>query len=81
MYTRTPAITSLFVLGGSFALTVLEDEVATDADGSDFESCTSDEGFAELDADVEGAGLSSWFLSFSRRCFKYNVRFITDSAL
>ena len=81
MYTRTPVMTSFFALGGSPALTVLEDELVA-ADGvAELESCILDVDSAELDFDVEGAGLSSWFLSFSRRCFKYNVLFIIDSDL
>jgi len=64
-------MTSFSVLGGSSPFNVLEDEL--DAGGFDEEF--------ELDAEVEDAGLSCWFLSFSRRCFKYNVLFILDSDL
>lgn len=76
-------MTSLFVLGGSSPSSVLEDElVAGNVDGVEVEDCIPDENFKlELDAEVEGAGLSSWFLSFSRRCFRYNVLFITESDL
>lgn len=79
MYTRTPAMTSFFALGGSSVFIVLGDELV--ADEAELESCILDEDPPEIDVDVEGAGLSSWFLSFSRRCFKYNVLFITDSDL
>lgn len=71
-------MTSFFVLGGSSTFVVLEDGlVADDVDVAEveLEGCT----FAGLE--VEGAGLSSWFLSFSRRYFKYNVLFIPDSDL
>lgn len=69
MYTRTPAITSFFAFGGSSAFAVLEDEPVVDELEAELVEgcCILDEGFAELDVDVEGAGLSSWFLSFSRR--------------
>jgi len=71
-------MTSLFVLGGSSPFDVLEDElVAGDVGEVD---CILVEDF-ELDVDVEGAGLSSWFLSFSRRRFKYKVLFIPESGL
>lgn len=81
MYTRTPAMTSFFV---SSPFVVLVDELAAaddDTEETELESCILDEDFAELDVDVEGPGFSSWFLSFSRRCFKYNVLFNTDSDL
>ena len=74
-------MTSLFALGGSSAFKALEDELAADVDGLELGICILDDDFAELDVDVGGASLSSWFLSFSRRCFKYKVLFILDSAL
>jgi hypothetical protein len=74
-------MTSFFVLGGSSPFNTLEDElVARDVDEVGVENCILDEGF-EFDAEVGGGGLSCWFLSFSRRCFKYNVLFIPDSDL
>ena len=74
-------MTSFFVLGGSSPFKMLEDElVAGGFDEVEAEDCILDEEF-ELDAEVEDAGLSCWFLSFSRRCFKYNVLFILDSDL
>ena len=76
MYTRTPSMTSFFVLEGSSPFTVLEDELVADVvDGLELEDWILD--FVE----VEGAGLSSCFLSFSRRCFKYSVLSILDSDL
>ena len=54
MYTRTPSMTSFFVLGGSSAFTALEDELVADVvDEIEVENCIL--GFIE----VEGAGLSS----------------------
>ena len=74
-------MTSFFVLEGSSPFNLLEDElVAGDADEVEVENCILGEEF-ELGAEVEDGGLSCWFLSFSRRCFKYNVLFIVDSDL
>ena len=72
MYTRTPCMTNFFVFGGSPPSNVLEDELVDDE--VEVKDCI-------LGVEVEGAGLSSWFLSFSRRCFKYNVLFILESDL
>ena len=47
MYTRTPSITSFFVLGGSFPFDMLEDELVVDVDGTKIEDCILDEGFVE----------------------------------
>lgn len=62
MYTRTPAMTSFFILGGSSAFIVLEDVLAVDGadvdEAQSVEVCIFVEDFA-LDAGVEGAGLSS----------------------
>jgi len=69
-------MTSLSVLGGSSPFDVLEDELV--ADNVDEVDCILIEDF---EFGVEGAGLSSWFLSFSRRCFKYKVLFIPESDL
>jgi len=77
MYTRTPCITSFFVLGGSSPFDVL---VAGDVDEFEVVGCILED--FELDAEItEDAGLSCWFLSFSRRCFKYDVLSIPDSDL
>jgi len=67
---------SFFVLGGLSPFDVLEGELV--AGDAEVVGCILGEGF-ELDA--EDAGLSCWFLSFSRRCFKYNVLSILDSDL
>ena len=57
IYTRTPSMTSFFVLGGSFPFNLLEDElVADDVDGTEIEdSCILGEDIV----DIEGVGLSS----------------------
>ena len=81
MYTRTPSMAGFFALRGSSPFGVLEDELVADVvDNAVVEDCILD-GFFELDVDVEGVGLSSWCLSFSRRCFRYNVLSILESDL
>jgi hypothetical protein len=81
MYTRTPSMTGFFALRGSSPFGVLEDELVADTVGNaEVEDCILDEDF-EVDVDVEGVGLSSWCLSFSRRCFRYNVLSILESDL
>ena len=78
MYTRTPCMTSFFVLGGSSPFGVL---VAGDVDEVEVVGCILSKGL-ELDAEViEDAGPSCWFLSFSRRRFKYDALSILDSDL
>ena len=67
-------MTNLFVLGDSSPFNLL---VAGDVE---VEDCILDEGL-EVEADVEGAGLSCWFSSFSRRCFKYTFLFTLESDL
>jgi len=68
-------MTSFFVLGGSSPFNVLGDELVADK----VEGCILDEDF-ELDVEVV-QGLSSWFLSFSRRFFKYKALSILESDL
>ena len=54
MYTRTPSMTSFFVLGSSSPFTALEDELVADVgDEIEVEDCILDF------IGVEGAGLSS----------------------
>lgn len=76
-------MTGFFVLGGSSTFIVLEDVLVVDDAGineAQLEGCIFDGDFV-LDVEVEGAGFSPWFLSFSPRCFKYNVLFSPDSDL
>ena len=77
-------MTSFFVLGGSSPFGILEDlPVANGVEEVDEAevSVLSEDFWFSAEVEVAGAGLASWFLSFSRRCFKYNVLFILDSAL